>query len=90
MQSPLFAWAIQLYKKYILIDSKLGFFLDLGLAGYIGLINYIFEVEGSDLKHGLTTLVNLLESKNPIFCTVIGAMKDGSFAQTLTAKSTSS
>ncbi|KAF5844162.1 hypothetical protein GGP41_008916 [Bipolaris sorokiniana] len=66
------------------------FFLDLGLAGYIGLINYIFEVEGSDLKHGLTTLVNLLESKNPIFCTVIGAMKDGSFAQTLTAKSTSS
>ncbi|EMD87533.1 hypothetical protein COCHEDRAFT_1033937 [Bipolaris maydis C5] len=67
-----------------------GFFLELGLAGYIGLINYIFEVEGSDLKHGLTTLVNLLESKNPIFRTVIAATKDGSFAQVLTAKSTSS
>ncbi|EUC27927.1 hypothetical protein COCCADRAFT_110473 [Bipolaris zeicola 26-R-13] len=66
------------------------FFLDLGLAGYIGLINYIFEVEGSDLKHGLTTLVNLLESKNPIFRTLIAATEDGSFAQVLTAKSTSS
>nr|BBG74275.1 nonribosomal peptide synthetase [Alternaria alternata]BBG74283.1 nonribosomal peptide synthetase [Alternaria alternata] len=72
------------------ISPVQGFFLDLGLAGQIGLINYIFEVEGSDLKHGLAHVTNLLESKNPVFRTLIEKTKESGFVQILVAKTRSS
>ncbi|KAF7548168.1 hypothetical protein G7Z17_g7233 [Cylindrodendrum hubeiense] len=72
------------------ISSVQDFFLQLGLRGDISLINYVFEVEGPDLKRGLRHLTRLLETKNPIFRTTIVDLGEQEFAQVLLSKSTTS
>ncbi|KAF9767525.1 Nonribosomal peptide synthetase 8 [Fusarium sp. DS 682] len=57
------------------------FFLYLGLNGHVGLINYVYEVEGRDLKQGLARLVKHLEAKNPIFRTIMIENDTGKFTQ---------
>ncbi|KAF5269048.1 hypothetical protein FOXYS1_43 [Fusarium oxysporum] len=57
------------------------FFLYLGLNGHVGLINYVYEVEGRNLKQGLARLVKHLEAKNPIFRTVMIEDDTGKFTQ---------
>ncbi|KLO83565.1 fumonisin cluster-peptidsynthase condensation domain [Fusarium fujikuroi] len=57
------------------------FFLNLGLNGNVGLINYVYEVEGRDLKQGLAQLTKHLEAKNPIFRTIIIEDDTGKFTQ---------
>lgn len=47
------------------------FFLNLAMAGQVGLINYIYEVEGADVELGLKQLTQLLEAKHPILRTTI-------------------
>ncbi|CZR47917.1 fumonisin cluster-peptidsynthase condensation domain [Fusarium proliferatum ET1] len=63
--------------RFILIE----FFLHLGLNGNVGLINYVYEVEGRDLKQGLAQLTKHLEAKNPIFRTIIIEDDTGKFTQ---------
>lgn len=54
----------------------------------MGPINYVYEVEGPDLKEGLRHLTQLLEAKNPIFRTIIVDVggRTQQFAQVLLAK----
>lgn len=63
--------------RFILIE----FFLHLGLNGDVGLINYVYEVEGRHLKQGLAQLVKHLEAKNPIFRTIMIEDDTGKFTQ---------
>nr|RBQ98733.1 hypothetical protein FVER53263_00325 [Fusarium verticillioides] len=63
------------------ISSIQEFFLYLGLNGHVGLINYVYQVEGRDLKQGLARLVKHLEAKNPIFRTVMIEDDTGKFTQ---------
>ncbi|GLA36992.1 putative Hybrid PKS-NRPS biosynthetic cluster [Aspergillus niger] len=47
------------------------FFMTLAMAGNVGLLNYVYEVEGPLLLNGLQQLIQHLESKNPILRTTI-------------------
>lgn len=69
---------------------SLEFFLRLRVRGDKGLINYVYEVEGPDLKQGLRDLTRLLEAKNPIFRTIIIDVGDEKYAQVLLANITPS
>ncbi|POR35990.1 Uncharacterized protein TPAR_03806 [Tolypocladium paradoxum] len=68
------------------------FFLRHSLSGDMGPINYVYEVEGPELKEGLRHLTQLLEAKNPIFRTTIVDVGGDTqkFAQVLLAKCTPS
>ena len=78
-------------RRDVLADVvSLEFFLQLRLRGDKGLVNYIYEVEGPNLKQGLRHLVRLLEAKNPIFRTVIIDVSAQKYVQVLLAKTTPS
>ncbi|KAI2863335.1 transcriptional regulator family: Fungal Specific TF [Aspergillus niger] len=47
------------------------FFMTLAMAGNVGLLNYVYEVEGPLLLNGLQQLIQHLENKNPILRTTI-------------------
>lgn len=51
--------------------------------GGTGCINYIYEVEGPNLKHALKNFIRLLEMKNPIFRTTIIGIGKNKFALAL-------
>ena len=69
---------------------SLEFFLRLRVRGDKGLINYVYEVEGPELKKGLMHLTRLLEAKNPIFRTIIIDAGDENYVQVLLANITPS
>ena len=69
---------------------SLEFYLQLRLRGDKGLVNYVYEVQGPNLKQGLRHLVQLLAAKNPIFRTVIIDVGDQKYVQVLLAKTTPS
>ena len=74
-------------RRDVLADTlSLEFYLQLRLRGDKGLVNYVYEVEGPNLKQGLMHLTRLLEAKNPIFRTIIIDVGDQKYAQVLLAK----
>ncbi|KAF7543121.1 hypothetical protein G7Z17_g10994 [Cylindrodendrum hubeiense] len=66
------------------------YFVRVGLSGEIGLINYIYEVDGQNLKEGLKRLTELLEAKSPILRTTILEAGKNNFVQIKVAASMSS
>ena len=71
-------------------EVSLEFYLQLRMRGDRGLVNYVYEVEGPNLKQGLRHLVRLLEARNPIFRTAIIDVSDQKYVQVLLAKTTPS
>ncbi|EHK44571.1 putative NRPS-like protein biosynthetic cluster [Trichoderma atroviride] len=65
------------------VSSIQEFFLHHQQNGGTGCINYIYEVEGPNLKQGLKQFTHLLEMKNPIFRTTIISPGENKFALAL-------
>lgn len=65
------------------VSSIQEFFLHHQQNGGTGCINYIYEVEGPNLKQGLKQFTHLLEMKNPIFRTTIIGISENKFALAL-------
>ncbi|PTB43748.1 hypothetical protein M441DRAFT_185755 [Trichoderma asperellum CBS 433.97] len=65
------------------VSSIQEFFLHHQQNGGTGCINYIYEVEGRNLKQGLKQFIHLLEMKNPIFRTTIIGIGKNKFALAL-------
>ncbi|PYI12626.1 CoA-dependent acyltransferase [Aspergillus sclerotiicarbonarius CBS 121057] len=78
IESPLRAVAID--KKAVVKAARITpiqeFFMHLAMAGNVGLLNYVYEIEGPLLLTGLQQLVQQLETKNPILRTTIIQAED--------------